>query len=96
MNKPLTGLVAIALAMGATAPVFAASPHPEKATAETCQTMAGEVEQAIAANPTAKKLDLAKKRQEEGDKLCKSGKYADGVKHYKMAMEDVTGKASHK
>ena len=82
--------------MGATSPVFAASTHSEKATADTCQSMATEVDQAIAANPNAKNLDIAKKRQAEGDKLCKAGKYSDGVHKYKMAMADMTGKASKK
>ena len=95
MNKPLTGLVAIAFALSATAPVFAAT-HTAKATADTCQSMAAELDQAFIAHPNAKKLDQAKKRQSEGDKLCSTGKYSDGVKQYKMAMADLTGKSQKK
>ncbi|MFO1128663.1 MAG: hypothetical protein U1E66_09585 [Rhodospirillales bacterium] len=95
MNKPLTGLVAIAFALGATAPVFAAT-HSTKATADTCQTMAGDLEQAFTAHPNAKKLEQAKKLQSEGDKLCGAGKYSDGVHKYKMAMADLTGTSKKK
>ncbi|MFO1153706.1 MAG: hypothetical protein U1E42_08605 [Rhodospirillales bacterium] len=94
MHKPLTGLVAIAFALSATAPVFAAT--QSKATAESCQSMAAEVEQAITANPNAKKLDAAKKLQGEGSKLCDAGKYSEGVKKYKTAMADLTPKTSKK
>ncbi len=95
MNKPLTGLVAVVFALGASAPVFAAT-HSEKASAETCQSMASELDQAFTTHSNSKKIDAAKKLQAEGDKLCSAGKYSDGVQKYKMAMSDLTGNPKHK
>jgi hypothetical protein len=89
MKKPLAVLMTAALLAATVGPAFAAGPAEEHATAETCQSLAKEADQAVKEHATGPKIDLARKRLEEAEKLCKEGKYTEGVRHYRMAMEDV-------
>lgn len=64
-----------------------------KADAEMCGTYQHRVDDALAANPNAKKQDHAKSEREAGEKACEAGQYEAGVKHFKAALSDLGVKA---
>ena len=69
-----------------------AAPKP-KADAEMCETYQHRVDDALAANPNAKKLERAKTEREAGEKACEAGQYDAGIKHFKAALSDLGVKA---
>ncbi|MCX7356229.1 MAG: hypothetical protein NTY59_15675 [Alphaproteobacteria bacterium] len=72
-------------------PVHAAKTN--KADTDTCGMYQHRVDDALAANPNAKKLERAKSAREAGEKACEAGQYDAGIKHFKAALSDLGVKA---
>lgn len=88
--SPILALAALALAIAS--PLHAATKSP-KADADMCTTYQHRVDRALAANPSAKKLERAKSEREAGEKACGAGRYDAGIKHFKSALGDLGVKA---
>jgi hypothetical protein len=74
-------------AFGATTPAPAATP------AAQCDSLQKQYQTAAAANSTNPNAAKAKKSAEAGEKLCKEGKPADGVKKLEHALKELGVKA---
>jgi hypothetical protein len=74
-------------AFGATTPAPAATP------AAQCDSLQKQYQTAAAANSTNPNAAKAKKMASEGEKLCKEGKPADGVKKLEHALKELGVKA---
>ncbi len=84
---PVLAFAALVIAL----PVHAAT--KTKADADMCETYQHRVDDALAANPNAKKLEHAKSEREAGEKACEAGQYDAGIKHFKAALGDLGVKA---
>lgn len=85
---PLLAIVAFAAA----SPLQAA-PKASKADAEACAAYQHRVDDALAAHPSARKLEHAKAERDAGGTACGAGQYDAGIKHYKIALRDLGVKA---
>jgi hypothetical protein len=74
-------------AFGATTPAPATTP------AAQCDSLQKQYQTAAAANSTNPNAAKAKKSAEAGEKLCKEGKPADGVKKLEHALKELGVKA---
>jgi hypothetical protein len=88
--SPALAFAALALAI---APPVHAATKTNKADADMCGTYQHRVDDALAANPNAKKLERAKSEREAGEKACGAGQYDAGIKHFKAALGDLGVKA---
>lgn len=88
--SPVLAFAALALAIAS--PAYAAT-KAGKADADMCTTYQHRVDDALAANPNAKKLERAKSEREAGEKACEAGQYDAGIKHFKSALGDLGVKA---
>ena len=79
------------LALAFVLPAHAAT--KPKADADMCELYQHRVDDALAANPNAKKLERAKSEREAGEKACGAGQYDAGIKHFKAALGDLGVKA---
>jgi hypothetical protein len=83
-------------AFGATTPAASTAPAAAPASTATpaaqCETLQKQYETAAAANSTNPNAAKAKKAADEGAKLCKEGKPADGVKKYEHAIKELGAK----
>jgi hypothetical protein len=90
-------LVLAPAAFAATTPAAttapAAAPAPATTPAAQCESLQKQYETAAAANSTNPNAAKAKKVADEGAKLCKEGKPADGVKKYEHALKELGVKA---
>lgn len=86
---PVLALAALIFAIAS--PVHAAKSN--KADADMCGMYQHRVDDALAANPNAKKLERAKSEREAGEKACEAGQYDAGIKHFKSALGDLGVKA---
>jgi hypothetical protein len=68
--SPALAFAALALAI---APPVHAATKTNKADADMCGTYQHRVDDALAANPNAKKLERAKSEREAGEKACGAG-----------------------
>ena len=72
----------------------AAAPAPATTPAAQCDSLAKQYQTAAAANSSNPNAAKAKKAADDGAKLCKEGKPADGVKKYQHALKDLGVKAN--
>jgi hypothetical protein len=79
-------------AFGATTPAASTAPASTATPAAQCETLQKQYETAAAANSTNPNAAKAKKAADEGAKLCKEGKPADGVKKYEHAIKELGAK----
>lgn len=86
-------LAAAGLALAVASPGHAATAKTLKADADMCQTYQHRADDALAANPNAKKIESAKTEREAGEKACEAGQFDSGIKHYKAALRDLGVKA---
>jgi hypothetical protein len=101
IRKIITALTAAVIlapaAFAATTPAAttspAAAPAPATTPAAQCESLQKQYETAAAANSTNPNAAKAKKVADEGAKLCKEGKPADGVKKYEHALKELGVKA---
>lgn len=89
----LLPVLAFAALTFAIAPPTGALAKTSKADAEMCDTYQHRVDDALTANPNAKKLERAKSEREAGEKACEAGQFDAGVKHFKAALGDLGVKA---
>lgn len=84
-------------AFGATTPAPATTSATAMAPATTpaaqCDSLQKQYQTASAANSTNPNAAKAKKMADDGAKLCKEGKPADGVKKYQHALKELGVKA---
>jgi hypothetical protein len=95
MKKTFAALAALA-ALGLAMPAVAATKSKTHATADTCQSYAKQLDDAISTHANAPKLDAAKKAKSDGDAACAAKKYGDGVKQYKLGLKDLRVKPVRK
>jgi hypothetical protein len=88
MKRLLAVAVAI-VALGLAVPALAATKSKATATAETCQSYAQQLDQAMSSHAGAPKLGLAKKLKGDGDAACSAGKFGAGVKKYRLGLKDL-------
>jgi hypothetical protein len=84
---------AYAAATPASATTTGAAPASAATPAAKCETLAKQYDTAAAANSTNPNAAKARKMADEGAKLCKEGKPADGVKKYEHAIKELGTKA---
>jgi hypothetical protein len=73
---------------------FAAStPAPAPTPAAQCESLQKEFNSAATTKSTSPNIDKARKAAAEGEKLCKEGKPADGVKKLEHALKELGVKA---
>lgn len=87
--SPVLAFAALVLAIAP--PAHAAKTN--KADADLCGMYQHRVDDALAANPNAKKLERAKSEREAGEKACEAGQYDAGIRHFKAALGDLGVKA---
>jgi hypothetical protein len=97
IRKIITAVTAAAVlapaAFGATTPAPAAAASPAIAPAAHCDSLQRQYNTAAVANATNPNAAKAKHAAAEGEKLCKEGKPADGVKKLEHALKELGVKA---
>jgi hypothetical protein len=98
MKKSYALIAALAALTLAASPALAAgkSKPSTKYTADTCASMAKQLEDAIGTHAGSPKLDQAKKLKTDGDQACAASKYRDGVRKYQAGLKDLNVKPVHK
>jgi hypothetical protein len=89
MNMSISKIIAAAAATVILAPATFAATNTMSTPAAQCESLQKQYETAAAANASNANAAKAKKAAEEGQKLCKEGKPADGVKKLDHALKEL-------